>query len=159
MDSRSRENDGVWQSRDPGGKPMNTTGACSPSRFVRFINNPDGGMSITLNSVLLNRLSATESSPYPTCCKGRYVKPDNTLSYVLEDPESLNILAIVPDLIEAGVSAFKIEGRQRTKSYVAAMTGVLREAVDSYYSAPSDYTVKPEWSAKTIATFEGTRET
>jgi len=141
------------------GASTNTTGACSPSRFVRFVNNPDGGMSITLNNMLLNRLSASESSPYPTCCKGRYVKPDNTLSYVLEDPESLNILSIVPDLIEAGVSAFKIEGRQRTKSYVAAMTGVLRAAVDSYCSAPSDYAVKPEWSAKTIATFEGTRET
>ncbi len=141
------------------GASTNTTGACSPSRFVRFVNNPDGGMSITLNNVLLNRLSASESSPYPTCCKGRYVKPDNSLSYVLEDPESLNILGIVPGLIEAGASAFKIEGRQRTKSYVAAMTGVLRAAVDSYYSAPLAYAVKPEWSAKTVATFEGTRET
>ncbi len=116
-------------------------------------------MSITLNNVLLNRLSATESSPYPTCCKGRYIKPDGSVSYVLEDPESLNILRIVPDLIEAGAAAFKIEGRQRTKSYVSAMTGVLREAVDSYYAAPSAYRVKPDWSAKTIATFEGTRET
>lgn len=141
------------------GASTNTEGACSPSRFVRFISNPDGGMSITLNNVLLNRLSAQESSPYPTCCKGRYVLPEGEVAYALEDPESLNILKIVPDLIEAGVSAFKIEGRQRTKSYVGAITGVLREAVDSYYKNPIGYSVKPEWSAKTISTFEGTRET
>jgi len=141
------------------GASTNTEGACSPSRFVRFVSEPDGGMSISLNDVTLNRLGATESSPYPTCCKGRYIRPDGEIAYAIEDPESLNILPIVPGLIEAGVAAFKIEGRQRTKSYVAAMTGVLREAVDSYYSDPAGYRVKPEWSRKTIATFEGTSET
>lgn len=141
------------------GASTNTEGACSPSRFVRFTGNPDGGMSITLNNVLLNRLSATERSPYPTCCKGRYLMPDGNTSYAFEEPESLNILKIVPQLIEAGVSAFKIEGRQRTKSYVAAMTGIMREAIDSYYANPGGYAVRPEWSAKTISTFEGTKET
>ncbi|MBI5344241.1 MAG: U32 family peptidase, partial [Deltaproteobacteria bacterium] len=141
------------------GASTNTEGACSPSRFVRFISRPDKGMDITLNNVLLNRLSAAESSPYPTCCKGRYLMPDGTVSYAIEEPESLNVLHIIPQLIEAGVSAFKIEGRQRTKSYVGSMTGVLREAVDSYYRAPASYVVKPGWSAKTVATFEGAKET
>jgi len=141
------------------GASTNTEGACSPSRFVRFVSEDGGGMSISLNDVTLNRLGPTESSPYPTCCKGRYIRPDGELTYAIEDPESLNILPIVPQLIEAGVSAFKIEGRQRTKSYVAAMTGVLREAVDSCYSDPAGYKVRPEWSRKTIATFEGTSET
>jgi len=141
------------------GASTNTEGACSPSRFVRFESEEGGGMSISLNSVVLNRLSATESSPYPTCCKGRYLRPDGEVAYAIEDPESLNILPIVPDLVEAGVSAFKIEGRQRTKTYVAAMTGVLREALDSYYQNPKGYKVKPEWSARTLKTFEGTKET
>ncbi|MBI5887042.1 MAG: U32 family peptidase [Deltaproteobacteria bacterium] len=141
------------------GASTNTTGACSPSRFVRFTSEPDNGMSIRLNDVLLNRLSATESSPYPTCCKGRYLRPDGVAAYAFEDPESLNVLPIVPDLIEAGVSAFKIEGRQRTKTYVSAMTGVLREAVDSYYQNPAAYTVKPQWATKVLSTFEGTKET
>ncbi|MBI5644014.1 MAG: U32 family peptidase [Deltaproteobacteria bacterium] len=141
------------------GASTNTEGACSPSRFVRFITNPDGGMSITLNNVTLNRLGAKESSPYPTCCKGRYIRPDGEIAYAIEDPESLNVLDIIPGLIEAGVSAFKIEGRQRTKTYVGSMTGVLREAIDSYYKNPQAYAVKAEWAKKTIATFEGTRET
>ncbi|MDP2690353.1 MAG: peptidase U32 family protein [Deltaproteobacteria bacterium] len=141
------------------GASTNTEGACSPSRFVRFASEPGGGMSIALNDVTLNRLGPKESSPYPTCCKGRYIRPDGEAAYAIEDPESLNILPIVPGLIEAGASAFKIEGRQRTKTYVAAMTGVLRSAVDSYYKDPAAYSVKPEWSARTIATFEGTSET
>lgn len=141
------------------GASTNTEGACSPSRFVRFEGSDGGGMNISLNDVVLNRLSADESSPYPTCCKGRYIMPDGDLAYAMEEPESLNVLPILPGLIEAGISALKIEGRQRTKSYVSAMTGVLREAVDSYYSDPASYTVRPEWSKKTIATFEGTTET
>jgi putative protease len=141
------------------GSSTNTEGACSPSRFVRFEGTDGGGMSISLNDVVLNRLTAEEFSPYPTCCKGRYIMPDGSIANAMEEPESLNVLPILPQLIEAGITALKIEGRQRTKSYVGAMTGVVREAVDSYYDDPSSYTVKPEWSRKTLATFEGSKET
>lgn len=141
------------------GASTNTEGACSPSRFVRFISEPAGGMSITLNNMTLNRLGKNESSPYPTCCKGRYTKPDGSYAYVFEDPESLNVLQILPGLMDAGVAALKIEGRQRTKTYVAAMTGVLRDAVDSCFKDAAAYKVRPEWSSKTVATFEGTNET
>lgn len=141
------------------GASTNTEGACSPSRFVRFSSEPGGGMSIALNNMTLNRLGRNESSPYPTCCKGRYIKPDGEYAYVFEDPESLNVLKILPGLMDAGVAALKIEGRQRTKTYVAAMTGVLREAVDSCFRDAAAYNVRPEWSSKTVATFEGTSET
>jgi putative protease len=141
------------------GASTNTEGACSPSRFVRFEGNGDGGLDIRLNGALLNSLSRTESSPYPTCCKGRYARPDGRAAYAFEDPESLNVLELIPGLIGAGVTAFKIEGRQRTRSYVAAMTGVLRAAVDSFLASPGSYRVRPEWRAKTLATFEGARET
>lgn len=141
------------------GASTNTEGACSPSRFVRFSSEPGGGMSISLNNMTLNRLTKNESSPYPTCCKGRYIKPDGSYAYVFEDPESLNVLQILPGLMDAGVAALKIEGRQRTKTYVAAMTGVLRDAIDSCYRDGGAYRVRPEWSSKTVATFEGTSET
>ena len=141
------------------GASTNTEGACSPSRFVDFAPTPEGGMTIRLNGVLLNRLGPDESSPYPTCCKGRYVRPDGETYYAFEEPESLNVLAIVPDLMDAGVAAFKIEGRQRTKSYVAAMTRIMREAVDSCCADPKGYAVRPEWTEKVLATFEGTSQT
>ncbi len=141
------------------GASTNTEGACSPSRFVRFKSKENGGLDITLNDVVLNRLSATENSPYPTCCKGRYVMPNGTLAYAMEEPESLNVLSTIPELVEAGISALKIEGRQRTKSYVGSMTSVLRSALDSYYANRTGYHVKPEWSKLTLSTFEGTSET
>ncbi len=141
------------------GASTNTEGACSPSRFVRFQSEGGGAMTISLNNVLLNRLGPGESSPYPTCCKGRYIMPDGTLAYAFEEPESLNVLELLPGLIEAGVSAFKIEGRQRTAAYVSAMTGVMREALDSYYAGPERYVVRPEWKKKTLSSFEGSKET
>jgi putative protease len=85
--------------------------------------------------------------------------PDGTLAYAMEEPESLNVLGVIPELVEAGISALKIEGRQRTKSYVGAMTKVLKEALDSYYSDRAGYRVKEEWSDITLSTFEGTSET
>lgn len=141
------------------GASTNTEGACSPSRHVRFESIEDGSMTIKLGTALLNKLDANEKSPYPTCCKGRYIRPDGEAAYAFEDPESLNVLPIVPQLIEAGVRAFKIEGRQRTKTYVRDMTNVLRQAIDSYYASPSRYSVRNEWTDATVATFEGTRET
>ena len=141
------------------GASTNTEGACSPSRFVRFENTDNNGMRITLNGLLLNELSETERSPYPTCCKGRYVMPDGTRHYAMEDPESLDALSLLPGLIGAGVSAFKIEGRQRTRSYVASMVGVLREAIDSYYACPERYEVRSSWTQATGAAFEGSATT
>ncbi len=141
------------------GASTNTEGACSPSRFVRFTTGEGDRLSITLNNVLLNELEATESSPYPTCCKGRYMMPDGTTSYAMEDPESLNALEVIPGLIEAGVTALKIEGRQRTKSYVAQVTRIVREAVDSYYEAPASFRIRREWERRVTSTFEGSSQT
>ncbi|MBI5599270.1 MAG: U32 family peptidase [Deltaproteobacteria bacterium] len=141
------------------GASTNSEGACSPSRFVRFTNTGDNGLRISLNGVLLNELKKDESSPYPTCCKGRYVRPDGETAYAIEDPESLNVLPLLPGLIEAGVKAFKIEGRQRTKSYVGMMTAVLREAVDSCLANPASYAVKDSWERALVKNFEGIKHT
>jgi putative protease len=141
------------------GASTNTEGACSPSRFVRFTNNERGTLSISLRGLLLNELPEGEFSPYPTCCKGRYMGPEGEAIYAMEEPESLNAIDILPELIRAGVVSLKIEGRQRTKSYVASMTKVAREAVDSYYANPKAYKVRPHWAAKTVASFEGSSQT
>ncbi len=141
------------------GASTNTEGACSPSRFVRFDSKNGGGMTISLNGVLLNELSPGESSPYPTCCKARYIMPDRETAYAIEEPESLNVLELVPELVDAGVDAFKIEGRQRTKKYVYEMTRVVKSAVRSCLRDPSIYAVKSDWKNKTLKTFEGTKQT
>jgi len=48
-------------------------------------------------------------------------------------PKDLCMVEHVPELIEAGIKVFKIEGRAKPSDYVATVTRVYREAIDSYY--------------------------
>lgn len=50
----------------------------------------------------------------------------------LLSPKDLCMVEHIPDLMDAGISSFKIEGRARPADYVAAVTGVYREAMDFY---------------------------
>ena len=47
-------------------------------------------------------------------------------SYLFEEPFGLNVMAILPQLKAAGVTALKIEGRQRSRAYVAEVVGQFR---------------------------------
>ena len=49
----------------------------------------------------------------------------------LLSPQDLAAVDLIPDLIDAGVVSFKIEGRLKTPEYVAAVTRVYRKAIDS----------------------------
>ena len=51
-------------------------------------------------------------------------------------------LNILPELIEAGISSFKIEGRMKSKEYVAGVTGIYRKYIDKYTEeSTEDYRV------------------
>lgn len=52
-------------------------------------------------------------------------------SHILS-PKDLCMIQHIPELMEAGIDVFKIEGRARPADYVATVTGVYREAIDSY---------------------------
>lgn len=45
-------------------------------------------------------------------------------------------LDIIPDLIEAGIDSFKIEGRMKRSEYVAGVTSIYRKYVDLYLKNP-----------------------
>jgi U32 family peptidase len=47
-------------------------------------------------------------------------------------PRDLCMVEHIGELIDAGISSFKIEGRARPADYVATVTRVYREAIDSY---------------------------
>ena len=51
----------------------------------------------------------------------------------------------LPDLIDAGVDSFKIEGRMKSIHYVATTVNVYRQIIDSYMEDPDNYVLKPEW--------------
>ncbi|WP_237729253.1 U32 family peptidase [Schlesneria paludicola] len=66
--------------------------------------------------------------PYDLICDGQDV--DLGAQKYLLSPQDLAAYELTPDLIAAGVSSFKIEGRLKTPEYVANMTRHYREAID-----------------------------
>lgn len=139
------------------GQSPNTAGVCSPPSAVRWQDTP-AGVESRLNGVLIDRYASDEPRGYPTLCKGRF-DVEGRRDYALEEPTSLNTLAILPELIELGVKAFKIEGRQRSPSYVEQVTRVWRAAIDQACAADTRYSVQPAWTA-TLARFaEGQQQT
>ncbi|MDF2925480.1 MAG: peptidase [Paenibacillaceae bacterium] len=74
--------------------------------------------------------------PYDLAVDG-VVKPMGDVSYLLS-PKDLAALELVPELIEAGVSSFKIEGRMKSPEYVANVTGKYRAAIDRYFAGNQD---------------------
>ena len=59
--------------------------------------------------------------------------PDFTMA--LKD---LNMAIYIKDLIEIGVSSFKVEGRMRSLYYLATVIGTYREIIDAYYGNSLD---------------------
>ncbi len=44
--------------------------------------------------------------------------------------KDLNLMSLLPELVQAGISSLKIEGRMKTEYYVAVVTGAYRRALD-----------------------------
>jgi putative protease len=53
--------------------------------------------------------------------------------------KDLCMIAHIPALVGAGISAFKIEGRMKTSHYVAAVTRAYRRAIDDFFTNPATY--------------------
>jgi putative protease len=66
--------------------------------------------------------------PYDLISDGRQV-PLGDRRYLLS-PQDLSGLDVLPDLVRAGVSSLKIEGRLKSPEYVASITRVYRQALD-----------------------------
>lgn len=111
------------------GQSPNVNGVCSPAAHVRYVESAEGVTS-QLGGFTINRFRPGEPAGYPTLCKGRFIAGGKA-SYLFEEPTSLNTLSILPELIKAGVTAFKIEGRQRGRAYVAAVVQAFRAGVDA----------------------------
>jgi U32 family peptidase len=79
--------------------------------------------------------------PYELIVDGEKLELDGR-SYLLS-PQDLAGLDVLPELIQAGVSCLKIEGRLKAPEYVANVTRVYRQAIDRVLgknatTAPSD---------------------
>ncbi|WP_032114404.1 peptidase U32 family protein [Candidatus Arsenophonus nilaparvatae] len=126
------------------GESPNTVGACSPARFVRW-QQTDQGMESRLNNILIDCYSNNENASYPTLCKGRYCL-NGKKYHVLEEPTSLNTLELLPELMLADIAAVKIEGRQRSPTYVGDVTHIWRQAIDYCKNDPKKFITNQNWS-------------
>ncbi|AOJ01424.1 MULTISPECIES: ubiquinone anaerobic biosynthesis protein UbiU [Burkholderia] len=139
------------------GESPNTRGVCSPAKSVRWQKTPDG-LESRLNGVLIDRYADGENAGYPTLCKGRFTVEDESY-YAIEEPTSLNTLELLPKLMQIGVRAIKIEGRQRSPAYVAQVTRVWRDAIDQCAANLARYYVKPAWMTELNKVAEGQQHT
>jgi len=139
------------------GESPNLCGVCSPAKAVRWQEDAEG-LSSRLNGVLIDRYGKDESAGYPTLCKGRFLVNGQRF-HALEEPTSLNTLDLIPQLAAIGVSAVKIEGRQRSPAYVEQVTRVWRAALDAYARAPQSFTVQPQWRSALDSLSEGSQTT
>ncbi len=133
------------------GQSPNMSGVCSPASHVRYIQR--GGKLVSkLGDFTINAFADGEAASYPTLCKGRFVTRGRA-AYLFEEPTSLSAILLLPEMMKAGVTALKIEGRQRGRAYVAQVVAALRRAVDA--AARGDPVPVPALHA----VMEGRRET
>jgi len=135
------------------GVSPNSEGACSPAKAVRW-EQTSRGMEVRLNNVLIDRFAQGERAGYPTLCKGRF-DVDEKSYYAFEEPASLNALELLPELVRAGVRAIKIEGRQRSPAYVAEVTRIWRQALDSCLADLAGFQVQSAWMSALSRLSEG----
>ena len=82
--------------------------------------------------------SANRGSCEQPCRRRWWVRDEFDNEYIYDGVRFMNsrdlcTIAYIPQLIEAGIDAFKIEGRMRHPHYVEIVSKIYREAIDAYY--------------------------
>ncbi|MCI8327012.1 MAG: U32 family peptidase, partial [Lachnospiraceae bacterium] len=65
--------------------------------------------------------------------------------------KDLCMIEHIPELMEAGIDSFKIEGRMKTALYVATVARTYRRAIDDYVVSPELYQKNMEWYQSQIS--------
>jgi len=128
-----------------------------------------GAMCISYSGrcLLSNFLSGRDSNrglcSHP--CRWKYavveeLRPDQ-YHPVLEDErgtyifnsKDLCMIEHIPELVQAGITSLKIEGRMKGINYLASVIKTYRTAIDRYISAPETYRTDPEWLSELYRVF------
>ncbi|MBO4213679.1 MAG: U32 family peptidase [Lachnospiraceae bacterium] len=70
---------------------------------------------------------------------------ENERGTYIFNSKDLCMIEHLPDLIEAGIDSFKIEGRMKTALYVATVARTYRKAIDDYMESPDKYRENMPW--------------
>jgi putative protease len=155
------------------GESTNTQGVCTSPKFMDFRAEGDDSVLVRLSGIALNKVECKGS--INSCsgrqgsdvlklrgedgwtnsfivnkrhvCKGTFINEAfDGKDFSMHDWVILNTLPMLGKLIEIGVNALKVEGRQRPSLYSAEAARIVREAIDLYYVSPENYKPKPEWN-------------
>ena len=75
---------------------------------------------------------------------------ENERGTYIFNSKDLCMIEHVPELIDAGIDSFKIEGRMKTALYVATVARTYRKAIDDYLKDPKLYEANMEWYKEEI---------
>lgn len=82
---------------------------------------------------------------------GEYMPVDETeRGTFIFNSKDLCMIEHIPELVDAGINSFKIEGRMKTALYVATVARTYRHAIDDYAVSPERYAQNLEWYKKEI---------
>ncbi|MBB6693936.1 U32 family peptidase [Cohnella xylanilytica] len=110
--------------------------------------------SVSGRCVLSNHFTDRDSNRGGCCqsCRWKYDLHEGEQSVMGEGDnpftmgsKDLCMIRHIPDLIDAGVDSFKIEGRMKSIHYVASVVNAYRQAIDAYMTDPLGYRLKQEW--------------
>ncbi len=76
---------------------------------------------------------------------------ENERGTYIFNSKDLCMIEHIPDLVEAGIDSFKIEGRMKTALYVADVARTYRQAIDDYFQSPSLYELRKEYYMQEIS--------
>ncbi|GKX30048.1 peptidase U32 [Vallitalea longa] len=68
----------------------------------------------------------------------------------LLSPKDICTIRLLPDLMKAGITSFKIEGRMKSPEYVASVTSIYRKYIDRYLCNKEKYKVDKEDEKKLL---------
>ena len=76
---------------------------------------------------------------------------ENERGTYIFNSKDLCMIGHIPEMIEAGIDSFKIEGRMKTALYVAAVARTYRKAIDDYLESEEKYRAHMEWYLEEIS--------
>lgn len=74
--------------------------------------------------------------------KQKEIKGDKPFTFCSKD---LSLLKYIPEMIDIGITSFKIEGRMRSLYYVATIVSIYRKVIDEYCNNKDTYTYNKEY--------------
>lgn len=75
---------------------------------------------------------------------------ENERGTYIFNSKDLCMVEYIPEMMDAGIDSFKIEGRMKTALYVATVTRAYRRAIDDYLKDPSVYRKNLAWYREEI---------